>query len=176
MAEGSRVRAAFTLLKNLTLAALLYAAIYGIINMVSDPSVAARGKIGIPAFLDKAGPTELIKTTKSGIQVKFAGTSKLVTINPHANVFNRPITAVKIKDDYLGPRPHVDTEADLMMLIEECRGTYEGLEKMRRPYDCLKFFAEEEKRYYHLPQEADRASQQDPREADVVDADAHGKH
>jgi hypothetical protein len=175
MAEGSRVRAAFTLLKNLTLAALLYAAIYGIINMVSDPSVAARGKIGIPAFLDKAGPTELIKTTKSGIQVKFAGTSKLVTINPHANVFNRPITAVKIKDDYLGPRPHVDTEADLMMLIEECRGTYEGLEKMRRPYDCLKFFAEEEKRYYHLPQEADRASQQDPREADVVDADAHGK-
>jgi hypothetical protein len=175
MAEPSRARAVFTLLKNLTLAALLYTAIYGMINLVSDPSVAARGKIGIPAFLDKAGPTELIKTTKSGIQVKFAGTSKPVTLNPHANVFNRPTTAVKIKDDYLGPRPHVDTEADLNMLIEECRGTYEGLEKMRKPYDCLKFFAEEEGRYYHLPKEAERASQQDPREADYINADGAGK-
>ncbi|KAF1911976.1 hypothetical protein BDU57DRAFT_459943 [Ampelomyces quisqualis] len=175
MAEGSSIRAVLTLLKNLTLAALLYAALYGAINMVSDPSVAARGKIGIPAFLDKTGPTELIKTTKSGLQVKFAGTSQPVTINPHANVFNRPTTAVAIKDDYLGPRPHVDTEADLMMLIEECRGTYEGLEKMRRPYDCLRFFADEEDRYYHLPKEADRASNQDPREADYIDADGHGK-
>jgi hypothetical protein len=175
MAEASRARTFFTLLKNLTLAALLYATIYGILNLVSDPSVAARGKIGIPAFLDKAGPTELIKTTKSGIQVKFAGTDRPVTINPHANVFNRPVTAVKIKDDYLGPRPHVDTEADLNMLIEECRGTYEGLEKMRKPYDCLKFFAEEEERYYHLPNEADRASKQDPREADYINADGHGK-
>jgi hypothetical protein len=175
MAEISKLRVVFTLLKNLTLAALLYAAIYGMITMVSDSSVAARGKIGIPGFLDKAGPTELIKTTKSGIQVKFAGTDKLVNINPHANVFNRPVTAVKIKDDYLGPRPDVDTEADLDMLIEECRGSYEGLEKMRRPYDCLKFFAEEEGRYYHLPKEADRASKQDPRQADFVNADGHDK-
>ncbi|KAH7381466.1 hypothetical protein DE146DRAFT_681945 [Phaeosphaeria sp. MPI-PUGE-AT-0046c] len=175
MAEGSKIRTVFVLAKNLTLAALLYAAIYGIINLVSDPSVAARGKIGIPAFLDKAGPTELIKTTKSGVQVKFAGTDKLVTINPHANVFNRPITAVKIKDDYLGPRPHVDTEADIMMLIEECRGTYEGLEKMRKPYDCLTFFANEEAKYYHLPKESERASNQDPRQADYINADGHGK-
>lgn len=174
MAEGSKVRAAFTLLKNLALAALLYAAIYGIINMVSDPSVAARGKIGIPGFLNKAGPTELIKSSKSGVQVKFAGTDKTVTINPHANVFNRPVTAVKVKDDYMGPRPHVDTEADLNMLVEECRGSYEGLEKMRRPFDCLKFFAEEEDRYYHLPKEDERASKKDPRKADVVNADGQG--
>ena len=70
MAEGSRARVVFTLLKNLTLAALLYAAIYGMISMVSDPSVAARGKIGIPGFLNKAGPTELIKTSKSGIDTR----------------------------------------------------------------------------------------------------------
>lgn len=175
MVEGSKLRTVFTLVKNLTLAALLYATIYGIIGLVSDPSVAARGKIGIPAFLDKAGPTELIETTKSGIKVKFAGTSKPVTINPHANVFNRPTTAVKIKDDYLGPRPHVDTEADLALLIEQCRGTYAGLEKMRKPYDCLKFFAEEEARYYHLPAPSDRASIKDPRKADYIDADGHGK-
>ncbi|KAI4611095.1 uncharacterized protein J4E87_010614 [Alternaria ethzedia] len=175
MAEGSKVRAVFTLCKNLVLAALLYAAIYGVITFINDPSVAAKGKIGIPAFLDKAGPTELIETTKAGVKVKFAGTTKTVTINPHANVFNRPITAVKNKDDYLGPRPHVDTEADIDMLIEECRGTYAGIEKMRKPFDCLKFFAEGEDRYYSLPEPADRASAQDPRNADFINADGHGK-
>ncbi|KAI8931583.1 hypothetical protein NX059_011237 [Plenodomus lindquistii] len=175
MAEGSKLRAAFTLVKNLALAALLYAAIFGAISLVSDPSGAARGKIGIPAFLDKAGPTELIESTKAGQRVKFAGTSKTVNINPHANVFNRPPTAVKINDDYLGPRPHVDTEADLNMLIQECRGTYAGLEKMRKPFDCLKFFAEEEDRYYHLPDAAKRASAKDPRKADFINADGHGK-
>ncbi|KAL6709977.1 hypothetical protein ACN47E_000762 [Coniothyrium glycines] len=175
MAEDSRLRAVSVLSKNLVLAALLYAAIFGIISLVSDPSLASKGKIGIPAFLDKAGPTELIETTKSGAKVKFAGTLKTVTINPHANVFNRPVTAVKPKDDYLGPRPHVDTEADLKMLIEECRGTYEGLEKMRRPYDCLKFFAEEQDRYYYLPETPKRASNSDPRKADYINADGHGK-
>ncbi|KAH7397280.1 hypothetical protein BKA66DRAFT_566401 [Pyrenochaeta sp. MPI-SDFR-AT-0127] len=174
MVEGSKLRAIATLLKNLVLAALLYATIFGIINLVSDPS-AAKGKLGIPAFLDKTGPTELVKTTKSGVQVKFAGTSKTVTINPHANVFNRPVTAVKNRDDYMGPRPHVDTEADMHMLVEECRGTYAGLEKMRKPFDCLKFFAEEQDRYYHLPAAAERASAQDPRTADYIDADGHGK-
>lgn len=174
MAEGRKTHAFCTLLKNLTLAAAVYALIYGIITLARDPNVAAKGKIGIPAFLDKAGPAELIKTTKAGLQVKFASTSKTVTINPHANVFNRPVTAVKIKDDYMGPRPHVDMEADLKMLVEECRGTYEGIEKMRNVFDCLKFFAEGEKEYYKLPAESDRASKQDPRKAEYVDADGHG--
>ncbi|KAF2269629.1 hypothetical protein CC78DRAFT_236421 [Lojkania enalia] len=173
MAEGSRARAFCTLLKNLTLAALLYAVIYGIIALVSDPGVAAKGKLGIPAFLDKTGPTELIKSTKAGVQVKFASSSKTVTINPHANVFNRPVTAVKIKDDYMGPRPHVDTEADLHMLVEECRGTYSGIEKMRNVFDCLKFFANDEARYYSLPETSARASSQDPRKAEYVNADGH---
>lgn len=175
MAEGSKIRAAGTLLKNLVLAALLYALIFGVTSLLSDPSGAARGKIGIPAFLDKAGPTELIEATKTGSKVKFAGTSKTVDINPHANVFNRPVTAVRVKDDYLGPRPHVDTEADIDMLIEECRGSYLGLEKMRKPFDCLKFFAEQEARYYHLPDANKRASTKDPRKADFINADGHGK-
>ena len=57
MAEVSKLRAVLTLCKNLVLAALLYAAIYGVITFINDPSVAAKGKIGIPAFLDKAGRT-----------------------------------------------------------------------------------------------------------------------
>lgn len=172
MAEGNKRHAFCTLLKNLTLAAVLYASIYGIITLAKDPG-AAKGKLGIPALLGKTGPTELVKTTKAGIQVKFAGSSKTVTINPHANVFNRPVTTVKIKDDYMGPRPHVDTEADLKLLVEECRGTYDGLEKMRNVYDCLKFFADEEERYYRLPAKAERASAQDPRQAEYVNADGH---
>jgi hypothetical protein len=170
----SRARAVVTLLKNLTLAALIYASIYGVISLVSDPSVATKGKLGIPAFLDKTGPTELIKTTKAGLQVKFASSTKTVTINPHANVFNRPVSAAKIKDDFYGPRPHVDTEADLHMLVEECRGSYNGIEKMRNVFDCLKFFADEEDRYYTLPANESRASSQDPHDAEYVDADGHG--
>lgn len=167
------MRALFVLVRNLTAAALIYAVLYGIVTMVSDPSVAAKGKLGIPAFLDKTGPTELIKTTKTGVQVKFASSSKTVNINPHANVFNRPVSAVKMKDDFYGSRPHVDTEADLHMLIEECRGTYAGIEKMRNVFDCLQFFANDEKRYYSLPDSSDRASAQDPRKAEYVNADGH---
>lgn len=175
MADSSRVKSFLTLLKNLVLAAGLYAIISGVITLVSDPTVGARGKLGIPAFLDKTGPTELVKTTKSGVQVKFASSTKTVTINPHANVFNRPVSAVKVKDDYMGPRPHVDTVADLHMLVEECRGTYNGIEKMRNVFDCLQFFANDEKRYYSLPEGSDRASAQDPRQAEYADADGHGR-
>src|SRR6266566_4239853 len=121
MAEGRRTRGILTLIKNLFLASLLYATIYGIITIARNPNVAAKGRLGIPAFLDKTGPAELIKTTKAGIKVKFASSPTTVTMNPHANVFNRPISAVKAKDDYMGPRPHVDTEADLHLLVEECR-------------------------------------------------------
>jgi hypothetical protein len=171
MAERSRARAFCTLLKNLFLAALLYAVIFAVIVLVT-PRVAPKGKLGIPAFLDKAGPHELLKTTKAGLKVKFASSSKTVTINPHANVFNRP-NAVWPKRDYMGPRPHVDTEADLQMLVEECRGTYSGLEKMRNVFDCLQFFANDEERYYSLPKKAARASSQDPRKAEYVNADGH---
>ncbi|PVI00826.1 hypothetical protein DM02DRAFT_373859 [Periconia macrospinosa] len=174
MAETSRPRAFLILLRNLTLAALLYVVIYGSVSILTEPSVTSKGKLGIPAFLDKTGPTELIKTTKAGVQVKFMSSPKTITINPHANVFNRPTSAVQIKDDFYGPRPHVDTEADLHMLVEECRGTYEGIEKMRNVFDCLKFFADEEHRYYKLPAKDERASAQDPRKAEYVNADGHG--
>ena len=173
MAHGRRLRGVLALFKNVALAALLYFALCGLLTLARDPSVAKKGKIGIPAFLDKTGPAELIKTTKAGIKVKFASSAKTVTINPHANVFNRPDSAVRVSDDYLGPRPHPDTEADLRVLVDECRGTYVGIEKMRNVHDCLRFLADGEHRYYRLPAPADRASAQDPRNAEYVDADGH---
>ncbi|KAK0647292.1 hypothetical protein DIS24_g7867 [Lasiodiplodia hormozganensis] len=174
MAEGSRLRGFCTLLRNLLLAALLYTCILSIINLAKNPSSRPTGKLGIPAFLGKSGPVDFIKPTKSGVKVKFAGSPSSITINPHANVFNRPDSAVAPKDDFLGPRPHVDTEADLKMLVEECRGTYLGIEKMRNVFDCLQFFANEESRYYQLPPDGQRASQKNPQEAEYNDSDGYG--
>jgi hypothetical protein len=175
MADGkSRLRGFCILLRNLLFAGLLYALIYGAIALTRNPGAHAKGKLGIPALLDKTGPTQLLTTTKSGVKVKFASSSKTVTINPHANVFNRPVSAVKINDAYLGTRPHVDTEADLNLLVEECRGTYDGIEKMRNVFECLKFLAEGESRYYSIPAEETRASAQDPRKAEYNDADGQG--
>ncbi|KAK7549974.1 hypothetical protein IWX49DRAFT_505674 [Phyllosticta citricarpa] len=176
MAEGSRLRGFCILLRNLFLAALLYTCILSIINLARNPSSRPTGKLGIPAFLGKSGPVDVIKPTKSGVKVKFAGSPTSVTINPHANVFNRPDSAVAAKDDYLGPRPHVDTEADLKLLVEECRGSYTGIEKMRNVFDCLAFFANDEHRYYKLPEPTARASAQDPRKAEYNDADGHGNN
>ncbi|KAJ9640416.1 hypothetical protein H2199_005955 [Coniosporium tulheliwenetii] len=174
MTEGSRARSVWTLFRNLFLAALLYASIFGIIEVFRDPSARAKGKLGIPAFLNKSGPANIVKQTKSKVTIKFGGSPDAITINPHANVFNRPGSAAVPKDDYLGPRPHVDTEADLHLLVEECRGSYAGLEKMRNVFDCLQFLAKGEDRYYLLPEEPDRASQQNPQLAEYNDADGHG--
>ncbi|KIW04432.1 uncharacterized protein PV09_04702 [Verruconis gallopava] len=169
----SRLASACTLIRNLLLAGFLYSAIFGVISLARKPGT-VKGKLGIPAFLEKSGPADIIKTTSKGVKVKFAASSSLVTINPHANVFNRPKSAVVPRDDYLGPRPHVDTEADLQMLVEECRGTYEGLERMRNVFDCLRFLDQGQDKYHYLPAEKDRASNQSPRDAEYNDADGHG--
>ncbi|KAF2139428.1 uncharacterized protein K452DRAFT_232589 [Aplosporella prunicola CBS 121167] len=174
MAEGSRLRGFCTLVRNLVLAALLYTCILGIISVAKNPSVRPKGKLGIPAFLGKSGPVDLIESTRSGVKVKFAGSPNSIHINPHANVFNRPDSAVTPKDDFLGPRPDVDTEANLPMLVEECRGTYNGIEKMRNVFECLQFLANDEHRYYQVPEDGKKASQQDPRKSEYLDSDGHG--
>lgn len=174
MAEEGWTRRFCVLLRNLVLAAALYICIFAIIEVTRKPSGRAKGKLGIPAFLSKSGPTDVIKTSESQVTVKFAGSPITITINPHANVFNRPTSAVVPRDDYLGQRPHVDVEANLTMLVEECRGTYDGIEKMRNVFDCLQFFATEEKQYYNLPKLGDRASEQDPHKAEYANADGKG--
>lgn len=169
---GSRLSAFVVLLRNLVIAALFYALLFLIVQVAKNPKH-VKGKLGIPAVLDKSGPADIIKTTSSGVKVKFAASSSSITINPHANVFNRPKSAVVSNDGYLGTRPHVDTVADLKLLVEECRGTYAGLEKMRNVFDCLQFLELGEEKYFGLPEEKDRASQQDPRQAEYLNADGH---
>lgn len=176
MLDESRARTICSLIRNLLLAAILYATIYGTIQLAQDSSARAKAKQHVPVFLLRPGEVQadVAKQTQSALHVQIAGTTKSASINPHANVFNRPSSAVAPRDDFLGPRPHVDTEADLQMLVEECRGTYDGIEKMRNVFDCLAFLANDQNRYYMLPEPVDRASEQDPHKAEFLDADGHG--
>lgn len=175
MLDGGRARALCSLLRNLFLAAVLYATIYTTVQLAHDPSARAKAKEHVPAFIAHPGDSpELVDHADTRPKVKLAGMTKTITLNPHANSFNRPYTAVATRDDFYGPRPHVDTEADLKMLVEECRGTYSGIEKMRNVFECLQFLAGGEDRYYTLPEPVDRASEQDPRQAEYLDADGHG--
>ena len=171
----SQARGYVLLLRNLVLAAVLYSFFYTVVWIFQNPQQTT-SKLHIPLPFQNSGDGDLlipegVKPFQSSVKVKLAGSSKMITIQPHANVFNRPKSAVVPRDDYMGARPHVDTEADLKFLVEECRGSYEKLEKMRNVYDCLKLLAEGEDRYYSLPEEKDRASAQDPRKAEYRNAD-----
>lgn len=61
-------------------------------------------------------------------------------------------------DAFLGPRPHVDTNANFTRIIEACRGSLGGLEKMRNVHDCLHWLAYSEKDYLFLPQSPDHSN------------------
>ncbi|KAI5204532.1 hypothetical protein E4T39_03590 [Aureobasidium subglaciale] len=171
MLDAGRVRGSFPLVRNLFLALILYAAIYATVQLAQSPAARHKARQQI-IHLTEVDTIKQVKT--ENVQVPLASTSRTVAINPHANVFNRPSSAVVPRDDFFGPRPHVDTEADIEMLVEECRGSYEGVEKMRDVFSCLEFLSTREDKYYHLPELVDRASEQDPRRAEYLNADGFG--
>ncbi len=177
MPESSRLRTLVHLVRNILLAALLYLCTYQIIRLSASSSPVSFSSAGSN---DPLGPRpdspELIipeaSTSESTARIKLAGSGKTVTLNPHANVFNRPESAVAVKDDYMGARPHVDTEVDLDTIVEHCRGSYERLEKVNYVFKCIKFLAEGEDQYMSVPESVgDRASEQDPRQAEYRNAD-----
>jgi hypothetical protein len=94
-------------------------------------------------------------------------------INLNANWFNRPESLVVPKDDYLGKRPDVDTVANLTRLVEECRGSYENIEKMPYVQDCLKYLETGEQEYYYIPQSGERPSEQSPALSEYLNSDGH---
>ncbi|TVY90935.1 hypothetical protein LAWI1_G004409, partial [Lachnellula willkommii] len=96
---------------------------------------------------------------------------KVEKIKPNANWFNRPESLVVPRDDYLGKRPDVDTVANLTKLVEECRGSYENIEKMPYVQDCLKYMEEGEKEYFYMPARGERASEQPPKLAEYLNSD-----
>lgn len=96
---------------------------------------------------------------------------KVEKINPNANWFNRPESLVVPKDNYLGSRPDIDMVANLTRLVEECRGSYEKIERMPFVYDCLKYMNEGEKEYLYKPAKGERASEQPPSRAEYLNSD-----
>ncbi|KAF1809805.1 hypothetical protein P152DRAFT_150263 [Eremomyces bilateralis CBS 781.70] len=172
MAMGGRTRGFCVLLRNLVLAGLLYSTLLGIIYVAEQPRTVTT-KLAIPALVEGQRPTGVLKLEEEKVKVQLSSQPTPITFNPHANLFNRPKTAVKPNDAFWGPRPDFDTEADLDLLVEACRGTYTGLEKMRNVFDCLHFLAEEQDQYYTLPAPSTRASAQDPRKAEYLNADGH---
>lgn len=161
------------MLQSVLVAAVLYTVLYVSVIVIQ------RGTL-------PKSPTELIKnpvdTAPGSSPVHGGGESagtalpphvKVEKINPHANWFNRPESLVVPNDDYMGKRPHIDTVANVTLLVEQCRGSYEHLEKMAHVDDCMRYLAEGEKEYYYLPPSDKRASAQSPKNAEYLNADGH---
>ncbi|KAF3922068.1 hypothetical protein ABW20_dc0108260 [Dactylellina cionopaga] len=74
----------------------------------------------------------------------------------------RPDSLVIANDAYMGARPHVDTYANFTRLVDVCRGSIQGLERMKQVYDCMKYLVEQKEDYYYIPSQ-DPPSQGYPR-------------
>ncbi|KAI9858711.1 MAG: hypothetical protein M1813_007343 [Trichoglossum hirsutum] len=166
MVDSGLARNIISLLRNLLLATAIYAIIYSSIYFFENGSIRPAIRLAVPPSQALSPPPDT--------KLTFGGSNPKVTLNPHANWFNRPESLVNAKDDYLGPRPHVDTVANLPLLVETCRGSLGGLERMRNVFDCMTYLANSEKEYYSLPEPSLRASNQEPKKAEYVNADGHG--
>lgn len=156
MAKKSFARSFCSVLQSVVVAAALYGLLYlGVL-------VIQRGSIPNPKDLYHSTPTHSGSASDNvGQGIKLPSPKlKVEKINPSANWFNRPESLVVPKDDYLGKRPNVDTIANLTKLVEECRGSYENIEKMPYVHDCLKYMDEGEKEYFYTPPRGERASEQ----------------
>lgn len=185
MAEHGKARTVLVLLRNLGLAVLLYGAIFAVVEWSRTGSIDSIAGLRpsrlrsrpspSPSLVEPARPVLLgsggreIEITRDGVRTK-------AWINPHANSFNRPPSLVTPKDDYLGARPHVDTVANLPMLVERCRGSLAGLEKMRNVSSCMTFLTQNEHEYYTLPAQEHRASNQDPQRSEYTLPAEHNPH
>jgi hypothetical protein len=71
-------------------------------------------------------------------------------ILPGGEGSDRPL--LRGTDAYLGQRPQVNAVADLNLLIQECRGSYERMEYVRDVHRCLEFLSSKEDVYLSIPE------------------------
>lgn len=174
MAKKNYGRNLWAVAQSITVAALLYGMLYLTVLIFHRGSLPKSAADLYNPPTTKPGselPSE-DEAPSNGIQLP-SPKLRVEKIKLHANWFNRPESLVVPKDDYLGKRPHVDTVANLTRLVEECRGSYEDLEKMPYVYDCLKYLETGEHEYYYTPSAGDRASEQPPAESEYLDSDGH---
>ena len=174
MAAKNRARNFCGVLQSILAAVALYSLLYLSVLVIQKggiPRSPADYYKGPPAkkppgsSLDDVGGGHGVSSPSSKLKVE--------TINANANWFNRPESLVVPKDDYMGKRPHIDVVANLTKLVEECRGSYENIEKMPYVYDCLKFLEDGEHEYYYTPPRGERASEQPPKLAEYMNSDRH---
>ncbi len=184
MVEYGSIKTLFALVRNLALAVVLYGSIFALVEYFQTGSVDSIAALHparlrsrpviTPRPLNSLRPISSPDgTIMHEIEIMVAGKVAKVRLNPHANMFNRPESTVVPKDDYLGQRPHVDTVADLPLLVERCRGSLEGLEFMRNVSHCINFLAQRESEYYSLPATDLRASHQDPQKSEYALPEDH---
>lgn len=91
----------------------------------------------------------------------------------HVAWFNQTGSLYVPKDDYLGPRPHADTVANLSMLVEHCREPAGGRE-VDDTVNCLSYLANNEQNYLWLP-EAGHGSQASEQDQEYANPDTRNK-
>jgi len=169
MAKKSYVRNCLGVVQSLLVAAVLYSVLYLSVLVVQRGSFP---KSPVDLVKNPAAKPHPGAADNSGAAVPSAPSKlKVEKINPHANWFNRPESLVVAKDDYFGQRPQINTVANLTKLVEQCRGSYEHLDKMPYVQDCMKYMAEGEKEYYYVPPRGEGASEQPPQLSEYLNSD-----
>jgi hypothetical protein len=173
MAKKNWTRNCYGVLQSVLVAATLYGFLYLGVLLFQRGSIpkSRQNLLKIVSSHKKHGPSSSDSVGQStGLRLP-SPKLNVDKINPHANWFNRPESLVVPHDNYMGIRPHIDTVANITKLVEECRGSYENIEKMPYVYDCLKYLEEGEKEYFYLPPRDESASEQPPRKAEYLNSD-----
>ncbi|RFU29953.1 hypothetical protein B7463_g6392, partial [Scytalidium lignicola] len=170
MAKKSALRNCWGVLQSVLAAAVVYGILYVSVLVIQRGSLpkSPAELIKTPGAKSPSSPSDAAGDGAATDIPPFVNVEK---IDVNANWFNRPESLVTPNDAYLGKRPHIDTVANISRLVNECRGSYERIEKMPYVFDCLKYMAEGEKEYYYLPAEDERASEQSPQKAEYLNAD-----
>jgi hypothetical protein len=171
MAKKSFARNFLGVVQSVLAAAVLYGTLYMAVLVIQRGSFPQSPAEFIKNPPIKPHPSSPSDGSGLGSVVIPSTTLNVEKINANANWFNRPESLVTPKDDYLGKRPHVDTVANLTKLVEECRGSYENIEKMPYVYDCLKYLENGEREYFYTPPRGERASEQPPKRAEYLNSD-----
>jgi hypothetical protein len=172
MANKSWTRSCYGVFQSVLVAAVLYGFLFlGVLLFQRGSIPKSRQDLLKIASCHKHGPSSSDGNGQSTGTRLPSPKLKVDKINPHANWFNRPESLVVPQDNYMGKRPHIDIVANITRLVEECRGSYENIEKMPYVYDCLKYLEEGEKEYFYLPRKGERASEQPPRKAEYLNSD-----
>ncbi|KAL2046416.1 hypothetical protein N7G274_001863 [Stereocaulon virgatum] len=143
----TKLRSATVLLRGLTLGAVLWGCIYGIDRLHQE---------SLPHYDD----ISICEKSSDAIS--------------NYTLAEAPGIPSMAKDDYLGPRPDVDTTANITLLVEACHEIIDG-QGVDDVVNCLAFLTEKENDYLTLPiANSSQPSQRESRTSTPADASLAG--